>query len=108
MIDSVMRVLQSEEQPRETKFFHLLLGANKVRDEHTADGVKALMVEIAIHSFITVRQKSGIPVSIFSCLSVFLPPCLQSESYRSCAANLATQKHRCLVACLKSSNLCEA
>lgn len=50
-----MMLLQSEEQPRETKFLHLPLVANKARDELTVDGVKALGVEIAIHSFITIR-----------------------------------------------------
>lgn len=70
---SVMRH-QSEEQPRETKFFHLPLGANKARDELTADSVKALGVEIAIHSFIIVQQKAGFPLSVFS---VVLAPYLQ-------------------------------
>lgn len=95
---------QSEEQPRETKFLHLPLGANKAGDELTADGVKALVVEIASHSFITVRQKAGIPVSVFSIsvanfspLPGFHAVCLQREGYRSCAANLATQKQCFLV-----------
>lgn len=79
---------QAEEQPRETKFFYPQLGANKARDENTADGVKALGLEIAIHSFITVQQKARIPVSIFPCLSVFLAPCLQREGYRSYVDNL--------------------
>lgn len=50
----------------------------------TADGVKALGVEIATHSFITIRQKAGISVSVFpiyishcSPLPVFLAPCLR-------------------------------
>lgn len=46
---------QSEEQSREAKFLRLSLGENKARDELTADGVKALGVEIAIRSFITIR-----------------------------------------------------
>lgn len=100
---------QSEEQPRETEFLHLPLGANKARDELTADGVKAPGVEIASHSFITVRQKAGFPISVFSIsvsrfppLSVFRAPCLQREGYRSFAANLATQERCCLVSCLKA------
>lgn len=103
---------QSGEQPRETAFLHRPLGANKAGDELTADGVKALVVEIASHSFITVRQKAGIPVSVFSIsiayfspLPAFLAVCLQRESYRSFVANLATQKQCFLVSCLKSCNL---
>lgn len=55
---SVMRH-QWEEQPRETKFFHLALDANKAKDELAADGSKALKVEIAIHSSLQWDRRQG-------------------------------------------------
>lgn len=63
---------QSEEKPSETEFLHLPLGANKARDELIADSVKALVVEIASHTFIRVTQKAGIPICfLYFCLSRF-------------------------------------
>lgn len=61
---------QSKKQPAETGYLHLSLGANKVTDELTADGVKALRVEIV---FFTVRRKAGTPVGfLYFCFTRFL------------------------------------
>lgn len=105
---------QSEEQPEETKFLHLPHGANKGGDELAADAVKALGVEIAIYSLITIWRKEAIHISLSSISSSHFPPSLFVSVFLHAFKGKSQQLYRrpsmlggtaVWAPCLKSCNL---